>query len=132
MARAISSLPVPVSPKMRTVESVRATFDTCLSTIRSGSEEPAILAVFSEEALFVLKWNAFQEAFFPLFVNSVDILRMKCARAKSFRLDIREGQTRIVECQSIRIDNAAVGMHNDDHVWDGVRNPPKFLFVPPF
>jgi hypothetical protein len=34
MARAISSLPVPVSPKMRTVASVGATFVTCASTRR--------------------------------------------------------------------------------------------------
>ena len=36
MARAISSFPVPVSPKIRTVESVGATFATCASTRRSG------------------------------------------------------------------------------------------------
>ncbi len=42
MARAISSLPVPVSPKIRTVESEGATFATWRSTLRSASEEPTI------------------------------------------------------------------------------------------
>src|SRR5438105_10124122 len=42
MARAISSLPVPVSPVISTVESIGATFVTCHSTVRSGSDEPTI------------------------------------------------------------------------------------------
>src|SRR5919201_1678427 len=42
MARAISSFPVPVSPKMSTVASVSATFSTCASTRRSAAEEPTI------------------------------------------------------------------------------------------
>src|SRR2546426_9252306 len=42
MARATSSLPVPVSPLMRTVESVGATLVTCDNTRLSASEEPMI------------------------------------------------------------------------------------------
>jgi len=42
MARAINSLPVPVSPRMSTVESVGDTFETCDSTRRSTSDEPTI------------------------------------------------------------------------------------------
>src|SRR5258708_25377039 len=38
IARAISSFPVPVSPKTKTVESVGATFETWTSTWRNGSE----------------------------------------------------------------------------------------------
>src|SRR5207244_6331004 len=38
MARAISSLPVPVSPEIRTVDSVGATFATCASTRTSRSD----------------------------------------------------------------------------------------------
>ncbi len=41
-ARAISSLPVPVSPVIRTVESVGATLDTPESTARSAGEIPTI------------------------------------------------------------------------------------------
>ena len=42
IALAISSLPVPVSPDMRTVESVCATFPTCVKTRRRGSDDPTI------------------------------------------------------------------------------------------
>src|SRR6266853_462447 len=42
MARATSSLPVPVSPKMSTVESVCATFATCARTLCSADDEPTI------------------------------------------------------------------------------------------
>ncbi len=42
MARATSSFPVPVSPVIRTVESVLATLLTSTSTRRSGAEEPTI------------------------------------------------------------------------------------------
>src|SRR5580692_3042776 len=42
-ARAISSLPVPVSPRMRTVASDGATFATCFSTCRMDSQEPTNL-----------------------------------------------------------------------------------------
>jgi hypothetical protein len=42
MARAISSLPVPVSPAMRTVESVGATFVTLESTAWSTGDAPTI------------------------------------------------------------------------------------------
>ena len=41
-ARATSSLPVPVSPRMRTVESVGATVSTCLRTRRSAALSPTI------------------------------------------------------------------------------------------
>src|SRR6266849_5530492 len=42
MARAISSFPVPVSPRTRTVESVGATISTCWSASRSGRLSPMI------------------------------------------------------------------------------------------
>jgi hypothetical protein len=42
MARAINSLPVPVSPWMSTVESVLATFDTCAKTPCRAGDEPTI------------------------------------------------------------------------------------------
>jgi len=42
MARATSSLPVPVSPVMSTVESVAATFSRWLIIRRSGFDEPTI------------------------------------------------------------------------------------------
>src|SRR6266404_114004 len=42
MARATSSFPVPVSPVMSTVESLRATFDTRASTGCSAGEVPTI------------------------------------------------------------------------------------------
>ena len=42
MARAINSLPVPVSPRIKTVESEEATFATWRSTLRSASEEPTM------------------------------------------------------------------------------------------
>jgi len=42
MARATSSFPVPVSPVMRTVESVGATCDTRASTALSGADVPTI------------------------------------------------------------------------------------------
>ena len=42
IARAMSSLPVPVSPVISTVESVGATLDTCDRTVRSGGEVPTI------------------------------------------------------------------------------------------
>ncbi len=51
MARAISSFPVPVSPNMRTVESVGATFATCDSTRRSGSEDPTISSNIEERSI---------------------------------------------------------------------------------
>src|SRR5262247_2425013 len=38
IARATSSLPVPVSPVISTVESVGATLDTCDNTARRGGE----------------------------------------------------------------------------------------------
>ncbi len=44
MARAISSLPVPVSPQMSTTESVGATVSTCSSTRRSARLCPTISA----------------------------------------------------------------------------------------
>src|SRR5229473_6374212 len=61
MARAISSLPVPVSPKIRTVETVGATFSTCARTRRSGAEEPTISSnmedrtMSSRNAMFSLR-----------------------------------------------------------------------------
>src|SRR6266481_813148 len=61
MARAISSFPVPVSPEIRTVEPVGATFDTCLSTRRRVSEEPTIssniedCSISSRSATFSLR-----------------------------------------------------------------------------
>jgi hypothetical protein len=51
MARAISSFPVPVSPEIRTVESVGATFDTCASTRRRASEEPTISSNIEERSI---------------------------------------------------------------------------------
>src|SRR3989442_11083046 len=42
MARATNSLPVPVSPRMSTVESVVATFVTCARTRRRAGDEPTI------------------------------------------------------------------------------------------
>src|SRR5881409_3234872 len=46
MARAISSLPVPVSPRMSTVASLAATLATCARTGRN--EEPTIASMFEE------------------------------------------------------------------------------------
>src|SRR5882762_9283773 len=51
IARAISSLPVPVSPKTKTVESVGATFETWISTWRNGSEEPTISSNMDERTM---------------------------------------------------------------------------------
>src|SRR2546425_13029495 len=48
MARATSSFPVPVSPAIRTVESVGATFAICDSTIRRASDDPTISSMFEE------------------------------------------------------------------------------------
>ena len=42
IALAISSLPVPVSPVIKTVESVGATFDTRDNTARKAGEVPTI------------------------------------------------------------------------------------------
>jgi hypothetical protein len=42
MARAINSFPVPVSPRIRTVESEDATLETWRRTLLSASEEPTI------------------------------------------------------------------------------------------
>ncbi len=42
MARAINSFPVPVSPRIKTVESEAATLSTWRSTLRSASEEPTM------------------------------------------------------------------------------------------
>src|SRR5713101_7373766 len=42
MARAINSFPVPVSPKIKTVESEGATLVTCRNTLRNDSEEPTM------------------------------------------------------------------------------------------
>ena len=58
MARAISSLPVPVSPVIRTVESLRATLDTRESTAVSAGDAPTIssnieaLSISSRRATF--------------------------------------------------------------------------------
>ena len=46
MARAMSSLPVPVSPRIRTVESVGATMATCFRTFFSAALEPMISSKF--------------------------------------------------------------------------------------
>ena len=50
-ARAISSLPVPVSPRIRTVESDGATFSTCFSTWRMGLQEPTISSNIEERSI---------------------------------------------------------------------------------
>ncbi len=42
IARAINSFPVPVSPRINTVESDAATLSTWRSTFRSASEEPTM------------------------------------------------------------------------------------------
>src|SRR5215469_1701528 len=42
MARAISSFPVPVSPRIRTVQSAATTLRTWASTFCNGPEEPTI------------------------------------------------------------------------------------------
>src|SRR6201993_1380365 len=42
MARAINSFPVPVSPRMRTVESEGATLETRRRTFLSASDEPTM------------------------------------------------------------------------------------------
>ena len=42
MCRANNSFPVPVSPRIKTVESDGATFAISRSTLRSASEEPTI------------------------------------------------------------------------------------------
>jgi hypothetical protein len=58
IARATNSFPVPVSPVMRTVESVGATFDTSVSTDCSGAETPTIssnidvLSISSRRTMF--------------------------------------------------------------------------------
>src|ERR1700674_5162470 len=52
MARAINSLPVPVSPWIRTVESVGATLETCANTLRSDSEEPTISSNMEERTIY--------------------------------------------------------------------------------
>src|SRR5690349_24225017 len=51
MARAISSLPVPVSPKISTVESVGATRSTCASTVSRAGLSPMICSNFRPEQL---------------------------------------------------------------------------------
>src|SRR6266850_1301706 len=51
IARATSSLPVPVSPWIRTVESVGATFAICANTVRSASEEPTISSNIDERTI---------------------------------------------------------------------------------
>jgi hypothetical protein len=45
MARAMSSLPVPVSPSITTVESVGATVRTSCRVLNKGSLEPTFFAV---------------------------------------------------------------------------------------
>jgi hypothetical protein len=60
IARAMSSLPVPVSPVIRTVESVGATFVTLENTLRNPGEAPTIssnidaLSISSRNAMFSL------------------------------------------------------------------------------
>src|SRR6266704_527162 len=60
IARAMSSLPVPVSPVISTVESVGATLDTCDRTVRSRGETPTIssnidvLSISSRRTMFSL------------------------------------------------------------------------------
>ena len=51
IARAISSFPVPVSPKTSAVESVGATFETWSITFRNGSEEPTISSNMDERTI---------------------------------------------------------------------------------
>ncbi len=75
MARATSSLPVPVSPEISTVESLLATLETCDRTAVSTGEPPTIssnIEVFGEvpQILFdhagasgtILAWELANEA----------------------------------------------------------------------
>jgi hypothetical protein len=56
MARAISSFPVPLSPRMRMVESVAATFRTRSSTRRIGSLNPMMFSNVYCRIACVLRW----------------------------------------------------------------------------
>src|SRR5580700_1966361 len=51
MALAINSFPVPVSPRISTVESVGATLSTCESTWRSDSDDPTIVSYIEERSI---------------------------------------------------------------------------------
>ena len=61
MARAISSLPVPVSPRMSTVESDGATLATCVNTLRMTLrraddffEHRRVIDLFAQRQVFFL------------------------------------------------------------------------------
>src|SRR6266436_537714 len=120
MARAISSFPVPVSPNIRTVESVGATFATCDSTARSAAEEPTILPILPQRSLFDFKRETAckgRPAFLP---QALEILRMKDPCAKVRGDHVFHSEAGIIEHCLVRVDRRAVGVLANNGLGYGV------------
>ena len=109
IARAINSLPVPVSPMMRTVESVGATFVTLESTPRNAREAPTIssnidvLSISSRRATFSF-WTFSSACFRSSMSVAVVYHRMMAPRSS------RNGLERIRNqryCPSFRSSRAS-------------------------
>ena len=78
MARAISSLPEPVSPRIKTVESVAATLSTSVSTRRRGRDDPTISSNIDERSI------SSRSAMFSLRIRSSACLRSSMSVAVAY------------------------------------------------
>ena len=88
IARAISSLPVPVSPRISTVESVLATFATWARTRFRGADEPTISSNIEERS------KSSRSARFSLRILSSACLRSSISVPVAYQRTIRPCSSR--------------------------------------
>src|SRR5580658_3247019 len=95
MARATSSLPVPVSPVIRTLESVGATLEMRESTFFKAAEVPTISSNIASLSISARNAMFFLEALLGLF-EFVDI-RPRGVPSRDAPVFVRHGAHSIVE-----------------------------------
>ena len=83
IALAISSFPVPVSPRINTVESVAATLSTAFSTFRRDCEEPTISSNIREWS------NSSRRAMFSFRVRSSFLFRSSMSVPVAYQRTMR-------------------------------------------
>src|SRR5258705_3197564 len=123
IARAINSFPVPVSPRIRIVESEDATLETWCSTFPSASEEPTMSSNIESRSICSRREQIDRDSMFEDIVGSSEALGKvlhqvsKVASSDSTILILGETGTgkeliaRAIHTRSKRADRAFIGVN---------------------
>ena len=94
-----------------------------------ANDEPAVLAVVSECALLGFERDAPREGLPAQLLPPVDVLRLSDPSVKPRCPHVVQGEPRVLEQRSVRVDGGTVRVEHRDQERDDIGDAPELLLV---